>query len=231
MAPLPLAPLLCRGAEFALGIFPPRRRRARVRGAAAAACGVAALPLLLAAILCGAILGPSLLMYGLDRVTAVTGSLLLNLEPPLTILIAVVWFREHLGRRQAGAAALILAGTVLVGYRPGETGSQWPGILAVSLASLSWAIDTNLNQRLSLRDPVALTAIKGLAGGVFILASACVAGEAWPSHHAVGRALVLGAVSYRASIVPFISALRELGAARVAGYVATAPLLGALWGG
>ena len=228
MGPLTLASLLYLGAGLALLVILPLRRRARVHGAAEAAFRVADLPLLLAAILCGAILGPSLLMYGLDRVTAVTGSLLLNLEPPLTILIAVVWFREHLGRRQAGAAALILAGTVLVGYRPGETGSQWPGILAVSLASLSWAIDTNLNQRLSLRDPVALTAIKGLVGGVFILASAHVAGEAWPSNHAVGRALVLGAISYGASIVLFIRALRELGAARVAAYFATAPFVGAL---
>src|SRR2546425_7938512 len=143
MGPLTLAALLYLGAGLALLVTLPVQRRARVEGAAEAALRVADLPLLVAAILCGAILGPSLLMYGLDRVTAVTGSLLLNLEPPLTIVIAVVLFREHLGGRQAAAAAMILAGTVLVGYRPGETGSQWPGILAVALASLSWAIDTN----------------------------------------------------------------------------------------
>ena len=228
MGPLTLAALLYLGAGLALLVTLPVQRRARVEGAAEAALRVADLPLLVAAILCGAILGPSLLMYGLDRVTAVTGSLLLNLEPPLTIVIAVVLFREHLGGRQAAAAAMILAGTVLVGYRPGETGSQWPGILAVALASLSWAIDTNLNQRLSLRDPVALGAIKCLVGGVLILASALFAGETWPPIPGVGRALILGAISYGASIVLFFRALRELGAARVAAYFATAPFVGAL---
>jgi len=228
MGPLTLAAFLYCGAGLALLALFPLRRRSRGRGAAEAALRPADLPLLLAAVLCGSILGPSLLMYGLDRVSAVTGSLLLNLEPPLTILIAVAWFREHLGGRQAGAAALILAGTALVACRPGETGSQWPGILAVGLASFSWAIDTNLSQRLSLRDPVALGATKGIIGGFCILAVAQVSGETWPSRQALARALILGAISYGVSIVLFLRGLRELGAARVAAYFATAPFVGAL---
>ena len=114
------------------------RRRSPSDGAAEAALRASDLPLLAAATLCGAILGPSLMMFGLQRVSAITGSLLLNLEPPLTIFLAIAWFREHLGMRQVGAAALILAGTVLVGYRPGELVSQWPGIVAVAFACLAW---------------------------------------------------------------------------------------------
>jgi drug/metabolite transporter (DMT)-like permease len=228
MGPLTLAALLYIGAGLALLVTLLPRRRSRVHLAAEAALRMADLPLLSAAILCGAILGPSLLMFGLDRVSAVTGSLLMNLEAPLTILIAVVWFREHLGGRQAGAAALILVGTVLVGYRPGELASQWPGIAAVGLASLAWAIDTNLNQRLSLRDPVALGCIKCVVGGGCLLAMACLAGESWPSADRAGSGLVLGAISYGISIVLFLRSLRELGAARVAAYFATAPFVGAL---
>ena len=226
--PLTLAAVLYVGAAMALLLILPLRRTSGVHGASEAALRAADLPLLLAAILCGAILGPSLLMFGLERVSAVSGSLLLNLEPPLTILIAVIWFREHLGGRQVVAAALILAGAALVGYRPGDPGSQWQGILAVGLASFFWAIDTNLNQRLSLRDPVTLGAIKGLAGGLSMLVIARVAGESWPAARAVLWGLVLGAISYGTSIVLFIRALRELGAARVAAYFATAPFVGAL---
>ena len=228
MGPLSLAALLYVGAGLALVAVLPLRRRGPARGAAEAALRAADLPLLGAATLCGAILGPSLLMFGLLRVSAVTGSLLLNLEPPLTILLAIVWFREHLGMRQAGAAALILAGTVLVGYRPGELASQWPGIAAVAFACLAWAIDTNLNQRLSLRDPVALGGIKGLLGGFSILTVAWVAGEPRPSLRAIASGLALGAIAYAASIVLFFRALRQLGAARVAAYSAAAPFVGAL---
>jgi drug/metabolite transporter (DMT)-like permease len=228
MGPLTLASLLYVGAGLALLATFPLRRRSRAGAPAETALKRDDLPLLAGAVLCGSILGPSLLMAGLDRVSAVTGSLLLNLEPPLTILIAVVWFREHLGRRQAGAAALILAGAALVCYRPGAPGSQWPGVVAVGLASLAWAIDTNLNQRLSLRDPVALGVIKGLAGGAVMLGLARLAAESWPPARAVGQALVLGAISYGASIVLFFRGLREIGAARVAAYFATAPFVGAL---
>jgi drug/metabolite transporter (DMT)-like permease len=228
MGPLTLASILYVGAGLALLATLPLRRRFRAGGSSETALKRADLPLLAGAVLCGSILGPTLLMVGLDRVSGVTGSLLLNLEPPLTILIAVVWFREHLGGRQVGAAALILAGTALVGFRPDEPGSQWPGVVAVGLASLAWAIDTNLNQRLSLRDPVSLGTIKGLTGGAVILALARLAGEGWPPAHAVGQALVLGAISYGASIVLFFRGLREIGAARVAAYFATAPFVGAL---
>jgi drug/metabolite transporter (DMT)-like permease len=230
IGPLTLAALVYIGAGLGLLPFLPRwrGRAAGARGVAETALKASDLPLLLAAILCGSILGPAFMMLGLQRLPAVTGSLLLNLEPPLTILIAVLWFREHLGWRQAGAAALILLGEVIVGYRPGELRAEWAGVLAVALASFSWAIDTNLNQRLSLRDPVALGALKGLIGGVLVLLIARAAGEGLPGARAAVWALLLGAVSYGASIVLFFRALRELGAARVAAYFATAPFVGAL---
>ncbi len=226
--PLTLAALLYLGAGIGLLAARPRRRADGDRGRRETALKTADAPLVAAAVLCGAILGPSLMMLGLQRVSAVTGSLLLNLEPPLTILIAVAWFGEHLGWRQAGAAALILLGEAVVGYRSGPLGAEWTGIGAMALACLSWSIDTNLNQRLSLRDPVALGLLKGFAGGAVLLVLALAAGERLPAAPAVVESLLLGSVSYGASIVLFYLALRELGAARVAAYFATAPFIGAL---
>ena len=226
--PLMLAAILYLGAGLGLlagGMRPSARAD---RGRREAGLKAADAPTIAAAVLCGAILGPSFMMLGLQRVSAVTGSLLLNLEPPLTILFAVVWFREHLGWRQAGAAALILLGEAIVGYRSGELGAGWTGVGAVALACMFWAIDTNLNQRLSLRDPVALGCLKGLAGGFVMLVLALAAGERLPAAPIILWGLLLGSVSYGASIVLFFLALRALGAARVAAYFATAPFIGAL---
>jgi len=226
--PLMLAAILYLGAGLGLlagGMRPSARAD---RGRREAGLKAADAPTIAAAVLCGAILGPSFMMLGLQRVSAVTGSLLLNLEPPLTILFAVVWFREHLGWRQAGAAALILLGEAIVGYRSGELGAGWTGVGAVALACMFWAIDTNLNQRLSLRDPVALGCLKGLTGGFVMLVLALAAGERLPAAPIILWGLLLGSVSYGASIVLFFLALRALGAARVAAYFATAPFIGAL---
>jgi len=51
--------------------------------------------------------GPVLMLIGLARLSAVAGALLLNLEAPFTILLAVLLFGEHLGGR-AGLAALFV---------------------------------------------------------------------------------------------------------------------------
>src|SRR5262249_14272615 len=64
--------------------------------------------LLIAIIASGGVLGPLLLLTGLSRVSGLVGSLVLNLEAPFTVLLAVLVFGEHLGRREAGAAAVIL---------------------------------------------------------------------------------------------------------------------------
>ena len=65
---------------------------------------------------------PCLMLTGLTRVSGVTGSLLLNLEAPFTMAIAVLVFREHLGRRVALAFALIVGGRRAAGAALGRAG-------------------------------------------------------------------------------------------------------------
>jgi drug/metabolite transporter (DMT)-like permease len=186
------------------------------------------LPALAGVVLAGGVLGPLLLLVGLERVSGVVGSLLLNLEGPLTVLLAVCLFGEHLGRYGAAAAALILAGAALLKLSFGAAVVDARGMLAVGLACLCWAIDNNLTQRLSLRDPFAIVRIKTLAAGSFNLALGLALGGRLPGPAACAAALVLGLVSYGGSVVLDAYALRLVGAAREAAYFATAPFVGAL---
>jgi drug/metabolite transporter (DMT)-like permease len=233
--PLVTAAGLYLGAGLGLLLGPWRRRALRSDSpngprekAAETPLRRADVPLVVGAIVAGGILGPIFLMIGLRRVSAVTGSLLLNLETPLTILIAVLFFGEHLGARQAGAAVLIIAGAALVGHQSGEIRAEWLGVAAIAAASLSWSIDTNLSQRLSLRDPLAYSRIKLLAGGCSTLVIALVWGETLPRPAVLGVTLLIGSISYGLSTLLFIRALRVVGAARVSAYFATAPFMGAL---
>jgi drug/metabolite transporter (DMT)-like permease len=176
----------------------------------------------------GGAVGPVLMLVGLQRVSAVTGSLLLNLEAIFTILIAVLLFHEHLGRVEAGASVIIVLGAALLGYRPNEFRAEWLGVGAIAAACLSWGIDNNLTQRLSLRDPTAVAWVKtvGAGSGTFLLALAM--GQSLPSPGYLFAALVVGGLSYGLSIVLAVYALRYLGAAREAAFFTVAPFAGAL---
>jgi drug/metabolite transporter (DMT)-like permease len=69
---------------------------------------------LAAAIVCGGILGPVLLMFGLATTAASTTSLLLNLETAFTALLAWFLFWESFDRRIAAGMAAILAGGLVL---------------------------------------------------------------------------------------------------------------------
>src|SRR5258707_1316292 len=224
---LPLSGLLYLGAALGLTVFRIARRTTG-RRSPEAPLRRADWWLLLGVVVFGGVLGPVLMLIGLGRLSGLAGSLLLNLEAPLTILLAVAFFGEHLGKSQAAAALLIIFGAILLAYQPGALAGDWSGALAIAGACLSWAIDNNLSQRLTLRDPLAGLQVKRFGARRAILLIALVTGARFPSPVLVGAALMLGMVSYGVSLVLNMHALRLLGAARQGAIFATAPFIGAL---
>jgi len=223
--PLVLAGVLYLGAGIAMTVlraFRPMAREAPLRRAD--------LPLLAAVILSGAVAAPVLLLIGLRRVSAVTGSLALNLEGPLTVALAVTLFGEQLGLRAAAGALLVLAGVVALGVAPGPAEGGVAGVLAIAGACLGWALDNNLTQGLALRDPIALVQAKGLGGGVVALAVGTLAGSAFPPARVVAQGLLVGALSYGVSVACAVHAMRAIGVARQAALFATAPFVGVVAG-
>ena len=227
--PLALAGLLYLGGGIAVAAIRLRRpRRPLGHGASEAALRPADAGLLAGIVLAGGIAAPLLMLFGLGRVSAVAGSLLLNLEAPATALLAVALFGEHLSRREITAAGLVFLGASLLQWGPGELRIDAGGVLAIAAACLFWALDNNLTQRLTLRDPVAVVRFKMLAAGGCNLALAGLAGDAWPGPELVATALAVGAASYGFSVLLDTWALRLLGAAREAACFATAPFFGAI---
>jgi len=225
LGPLIMAGLLYLGAGLGLTLYGLVRPRSRV--AREARLTRRDLGLLAGVALCGGILGPVLMLVGLGRVSGLAGSLLLNLEAPFTMLLAVLFFREHLGRRGLVAALLIIGGGLLLSWRPGVLHADPWGILAIAGACLSWGIDNNLTQRLSLRDPVAVVRWKTLGAAACTLAVGVGFRHDLPAPTVAAAAAGLGSLSYGASIVLDMYALRLLGAAREAAFFATAPFMGA----
>jgi drug/metabolite transporter (DMT)-like permease len=165
---------------------------------------------------------------GLARLPGGEASLLLNLEAPFTIGIAVLLFGESLARREAVGAVAVVVGGVILASGPGEGSMHALGALAVAGASLAWSIDNNLSQRLSLRDPVAVTQVKTLVAGLVNVTAALALGDPLPGALPLAGSLVTGFLGYGLSIVLHLLALRHIGTARQAAYLATAPFIGAV---
>ena len=219
--PQMLAGLLYLGAFLALSLVGRRSRtEARLRRADT--------PRMTAMILAGGVIAPVLLLLGLERVSGVAGSLLLNLEGPLTIVVGVALFREHLPRQAMAGALVIFTGAILLGLGTGNTQADWIGILLIAAACAGWALDNNLTQSLTVRDPRSIVRIKTGVAGTVNVTLALIIGEHLPEASVLAAALALGAVSYGLSVYLDALALRSLGAAREAAVFAVAPFAGAL---
>lgn len=186
------------------------------------------LPWLAGAIVSGGGAGPVLLMFGLASGTAVQASLLLSLEGLLTALLAWLAFREHLDTRIAAGMALITAGALMLAWQPGHGFRLERSAILVGAACLAWAVDNNLTRKVSGGDPMLIAALKGGAAGAANLAIAMASGARVPELGSVITTAAVGFLGYGVSLVLFVRALRDLGAARTGAYFSTAPFLGAI---
>jgi len=178
------------------------------------------------AIIAGGIVAPILLFCGLSRTPASVASLLLNTEAVMTLLLAALIFREWVGKRVWLAAGIMLVASLMLIYSGiDRTGALGP--LLVVAACFMWGVDNNATSRLAHKNPFSIARLKGLAAGLVAIAIARAAHEPWPEARFVLLALLLGALSYGASIVLFVYAMRHIGAARTSTWFQSAPFAGA----
>jgi drug/metabolite transporter (DMT)-like permease len=189
-------------------------------------------PWLLGAVLCGGVVGPVLLMFGLAATTASSASLLLTFEAPFTALLAWTIFGERASVRLALGLVLVVLGAVVLSLpEPGSlSAARWTGSLLVAGACLAWGFDNNFTQRISGKDPISIAAIKGLGAGLVNVAIALCAGASPPPASSVLKAGLLGFLCYGVSLACFILSLRRIGSARTSLYCALAPFFGAAAG-
>lgn len=225
--PWMLAGLLYLGSGVGLASVAAVRRMLAADPRAAAHLTTAEWGWLGAAILCGGVAGPVLLMFGLAATTAASASLLLNLEGVLTALLAWFAFRENFDRRIALGMGAISAGAVLLAWGGAPTFDSLLGPAAVALACLAWALDNNLTRKVSLTDPLRIAMLKGLVAGTVNLGLALALGARLPDLGTVLGAGAVGFAGYGLSLVLFVIALRHLGTARTGAYFSTAPFVGA----
>ncbi len=222
LGPLSTAALLYVGAALAAGGM---RLRAPAPGTSLNRADV---PRIVGIAVAGAAVAPSFLAWGLARSGATAGSLVLNLEAVLTVLLAWAIYHESLGRRVIAAVALMATGGAILAIDASARSSAGLlGALAVAAATLGWAIDNTLTRPLADRDPLQVIAAKGALGATLTATIAVVRGEPLPAVWAAAVLLGCGATGYGMSLRLYLSAQRRIGAARTGSVFAIAPFVGA----
>jgi len=226
MPPLMLAGVLYAGSGVGLSILLVVRAISQGRTSIVRPRG-ADLIWLIGAIASGGVLGPYLLMYGLQITDSASASLILNLEGVFTALLAWFAFKENFDRRIAAGMALIVAGGAILSTGNAVRAGSVIGPLAIAAACLAWAIDNNLTRKVSINDAMLIACVKGLVAGSFSIALALRLGARMPEIETTIRAGLLGFVGYGLSLTLFVIALRNLGTARTGAYFSLAPFMGA----
>lgn len=225
--PVMLAALLYLGSGFGL-LFAGIMQKFAKHSKKEAALVRKDIPWLAGAILAGGVAAPIILMISLENTPAATASLLLNFEGVATSLIAVMVFKEALGRQIWAAVAFIaLASIILTWDAKGHWGVS-TGAAGVMLACFFWGMDNNFTRNISAKSPLSIVTLKGISAGMVSLVIALSAGNRFPGPKIILAALVLGFLSYGTSIFMFVFAMRSLGAARTSAFFGSAPFVGAI---
>lgn len=174
------------------------------------------------------IAAPIFLMIGLKMTTAANASLLNNFEIVATSIIALVIFKETIGKRMWLAIGFITLSSILLSVSDISSLSFTVGSIFVLLACISWGFENNCTRMLSLKDPLQIVVVKGFGSGLGALIIALSVGRIELDWAYVLIALLLGFVAYGMSIYFYIIAQRSLGAARTSAYYAAAPFIGVL---
>lgn len=176
----------------------------------------------------GGIIGPLLLMFGLNYIPAASASLLLNFECVFTAIIAWVVVKEHTSKELILGSLLIILGGIVLNVSNDIKLNNLLGPLLILGACFSWAIDNNVTRNLSLIDPLKLVTIKSLIAGATNVVLALIF---FKIHHqqviTISFTLFIGFLGYALSIMLFVYALRHIGTARTSAYFSIAPFIGA----
>ena len=172
------------------------------------------------------IAAPILLMTGLTMTSSATTSLLNNFEIVATTVIALVIFRENVSKTLWTAILLVTVSSILLSVDDLSGFVLSPGALLVLGACFCWGLENNCTRRLSEKDPIQITTVKGIFSGLGSLAVALYLGNPIPGIALICITLILGFLSYGLSISSYIRAQRDLGASRVSAYYSLAPFIG-----
>jgi drug/metabolite transporter (DMT)-like permease len=183
----------------------------------------------------GAVVAPTLLLYGLAQTEASDASILANGEVLFTIILSAIFFGEKPnGRRGLFAVILVIIGLFMAttNLKVSETILQFNAGNIMILASMSmWAIDNNVSRRLtSTVSPAKIAMIKSLLGGLVLLAIAVALGRGGAIasiEPGLWLIIIVMAVSgFGGALLLFLQGIKRIGTVKTMSIFAMTPIFG-----
>jgi drug/metabolite transporter (DMT)-like permease len=171
-------------------------------------------------------------MFGLARVPASRGSLIMALNPAVTLLGAALFLHERLTRNKVLGIALALVGVVVVlGHgNPMELfrGSVGVGEVVLFGCPLAWAAYTLIGKRmLPGLSAIAVTTYAALIGTAMLAAVAAATGDLAPPAASLRAWAAVGFVGLFGTAVAFVwfyDGVRAIGPARTSVFINLVPV-------
>ncbi|MBN2540134.1 MAG: DMT family transporter [Bacilli bacterium] len=174
------------------------------------------------------VLAPIFLLVGLKSSHPENVALLNNFEIVATSLFAAFLFKEAIPKKLRIAIILVTVASFLLSFEDVNAFKFSFGSIFVVLAAIAWGLENNLTRRLSFNDPLMVVVIKGICSGTVSLIIAFLLKQTTFDLEAILWTLLLGFVAYGLSIFFYVTAQRELGAAKTSTFYAVAPFVGAI---
>jgi len=181
---------------------------------------------LLGAIGLGGVVGPLLLLFGLNLASAASVSLWLNLELIATVILGFLIFRDKLHLSGLTATVGIVAAATLLSFSEGHAGVK-AGLL-VGAACFCWGLDNHFTALITGITPAQTTFWKGLVAGTVNLSIGIQLDPYIATFYLTVAAILVGVFSYGFSLVLYIASAQKLGAARSQIIFSSSPFFGVL---
>ncbi len=131
---------------------------------------------------------------GLLGVDASVAVMLMQTQVPFAALLAVLVFKEHIGRRRAFGMAIAFVGVFLLTGDP-QTASAPVSVLFILIAAFLWAVSSIQVKRLGVMDPFALNGwIAAFAAPQMLISSLLIESGHSEALTNVGSATIFGLV-------------------------------------
>lgn len=167
--------------------------------------------------------------------SASVGALLQGFIPVCIAVLAAIFLKEKLSRKQVIGIIVSVTGVILIGFlspNEGNTSNSITGNLLMIIAVIAWGVYTIISKKVADRDPLLITSLSSFVGAVLLLPAAVYEnyGKAWPHVSSTGWLIIffLGAIASGICYFLYNKSLQLLSAAQVGNFINLDPLVGFL---